>query len=79
MEVVIVITVGLVLMTLIAVVGDGYNKRKVAADPALAERVKSLEAKLAVLEASAAETDERTRQLGTDVAFVNRLLEKKGP
>jgi hypothetical protein len=77
MEVVVVITVGLVLMTLIAVVGDGYNKRRAAADPALEQRVRALEAQLAAVEAQARETDERTKQLGTEVAFVNRLLEKK--
>jgi hypothetical protein len=70
---------GIVIISVVAVVGDFLTKSKGAhssVDPAMA---RNLENRILELERRAQEQDRKIELLETDVAFANKLLEDKTP
>ena len=78
MEITLIIVAGIVATTMIAGIFDLAGKRKTGKDPQLVRRMDELENRLAVLQGSLAERDEKIEQLATEIGFLNRLLDK-GP
>ena len=74
MSITLIIVGGIVVVTLIAVVGDILAKPKQAADPSA---IRELKDRIAALEREAGERDSRIARIEGDVAFTTRLLEDK--
>lgn len=77
MEITLIIVGGLTLMTLIAVVGDHFGKRKQTLGKEERTRLETLEQQVKVLETRLADKDEQVARLEEGMGFVNRLLEDK--
>ena len=80
MEITLIIVGGITLMTLIAVVGDYFGKKKQTLAKEERQRLEQLEQQLKILEAKMADKDEQIGRLEEGMGFVNHLLEdKSGP
>jgi predicted Zn-dependent peptidase len=77
MEITLIIVGGLTIMTIVAVVGDYFSKKKQAVSKETVLRLQALEQQVQVLEAKVADKDERIAHLEEGMGFVNRLLEDK--
>jgi len=77
MEIALIIAGSVVLMTVFAAGFDFLSKRRNRIDNETRTRVEKVEARVQDLEQAVAEKDQRIAQLETDLAFLNRLLEKK--
>ena len=77
MEITLIIVGGLCVMTLIAVAGDYFAKKKKAVTQETVQRLQALEQQVQVLEARVASKDEQITRLDESVTFLNRLLEDK--
>lgn len=74
MSITLIIVGGIVVVTLIAVVGDNLTRTKQAADPSA---IRELKDRIAALEREAGERDSRIARIEGDVAFTTRLLEDR--
>ena len=78
MGIALIVVGGLVLMTLISVVGSALGgKKKEHADKQTESRIAATEERLLSLEAKIMDRDERIAQLEHEVSFVNKLIEEK--
>jgi hypothetical protein len=77
MEIALIITGGVVLVSIIAGLFDFLTKRKKKADHVLENKVTEIEQKLQKLEGKLLEKDERINQLESEISFVTRLIEDK--
>lgn len=77
MEIALIITGGIIVITLITVIGDYFGKKKIKPDKELESRIATLENKMNALESLVQEKDTRINQLENDVHFVNKLIEGK--
>ena len=76
MGITLIITGGLVLMTLFAAGFDFLTKRRNKVDNDTKNKVVELEKKLAILESMITERNENILQLENNVSFVTKLIEK---
>jgi hypothetical protein len=77
MEIALIITGGLALMTLFASGFDYLTKRRNRLDAETKQKVQDLERKVAVLESQVQDKNERLAHLEENVTFVTKLIEKK--
>lgn len=77
MGIALVVAGGLVLMTLFASGFDFLTKRRNKLDDETKRKVTEMETRMAALEQTIRDKDQRVAQLETDYAFLNKLLEKK--
>ncbi len=77
MGIALIVVGGLVLITLIGVIGDYYGKKKLALSAESLQRLETLEQQVQVLSTTVGERDERIARLEEGITFVNRLLEDK--
>ena len=77
MGIALVIMGGLVLISIFAAGFDFLAKGRTRLDDDTRKKVELLEQKMAELENSTKEKEVRVEQLENDLAFLNRLLEKK--
>ena len=77
MGIALVIVGGLVLMTVFATGFDFMTKRRNRVDNETKQKVVELERKMAALEQTTMEKDDKIAQLESEFAFLNKLLEKK--
>ena len=77
MEIALVITGGVVLLTVLAAGFDFLTKRRNKVDNKTKSKVDALEKKLNDLVQAVNDRDQRIAQLESEFNFLNRLLEKK--
>ena len=77
MEIVLIITGGLVLMTFFAAGFDFLTKRRNKKDNAAMAKVAELEKRLARLESALEDRNDRLLQMENDISFMTKLLEDK--
>lgn len=79
MEITLVIVGGVVVLTLIAVIGDVLGKSAKARGGSDPKVLRDLARRVEALERFSLEREERIGRLEAEVAFANRLLEDKHP
>ncbi len=79
MEITLVIVGGIVVLTLVAVVGDVVGKAVKARGGSDPKILRDMARRVEALERLSLEKEERIRKLEADVSFANRLLEDKHP
>jgi hypothetical protein len=72
-----IIVGGLVIISVVAVVGDAITKGRQIKGQANSVEVQELRKRVEALEAQAAERDQRLAQLETDLSFTTKLLGEK--
>jgi len=77
MEITLIIVAGVVVTTLIAMVGDHLTRTKLARTSIDPQVVTDLTQKVAQLEIRLQEQDSKVQRLEADVSFTTKLLEKK--
>jgi len=77
MEIALVVMGGVIVLTLIAVVGDVIGKTVKGRSSAGPKAMQDLARRVEALERLSQDKEERIRSLEADVAFANRLLEDK--
>jgi hypothetical protein len=77
MEIALIITGGLVLMTFFAAGFDFLTKRRNKIDEETKTKVIELEKKVTILESIIDERNNKILQLENDVSFVTKLIEKR--
>lgn len=77
MEIALIITGGLILITLISVVGSIFLEKKKKENPELESLVKALEKRVFQLETNMEEKETRIEHLESDLKFINKLIEDK--
>ena len=77
MGIVLVITGGVVLMSVLGMGFDYLTKRRKRVDNETKAKVEQLEKEVHQLAQIVSERDQRVTQLESDLQFLNRLLEKK--
>jgi hypothetical protein len=77
MEITLVIVGGIIVLTLVAVVGDVVGKAVKARGGSDPKTVRDLARRVEDLERLSLEREDRIRRLEADVAFANRLLEDR--
>ena len=77
MEIVLIISGSLVLISLFAAGFDFLTKRRNKIDEETKRKVIELEKKVAILESIIDERDNKMSQLENDVSFVTKLIEKQ--
>ena len=75
MEITLVIVGGIIVLTLIAVVGDVIGKSVKSKSNANPKVLRNLVQRVETLERLSLERESRLSQLESDIAFANRLLE----
>lgn len=79
MEIALVIVGGVIVLTLISVVGDVIGKAVRSRSNTDPKALQELAQRVEALERLSLERENRIRQLESDIAFTNRLLEDKRP
>ncbi|OHD22383.1 MAG: hypothetical protein A2Y38_22165 [Spirochaetes bacterium GWB1_59_5] len=74
MSMTMIIVGGIVVVTLIAVVGDYLSKAKQTADPSA---IRELKDRIAALEREASERDAKLSRMEGEIAFTTKLLEDR--
>ncbi len=69
-----IIVGGMVVMTLIAVVGDNLTKSKRSADPSA---IRELKDRITALEREASERDAKLARMEGEISFTTKLLEDR--
>ena len=77
MEITLIIVAGVVVITLIAMVGDHLTRTKLAQAARPPENVEALTQRIERLEQLVHDQQAKLGQLDADVAFTTKLLEKK--
>ncbi len=77
MEITLVIVGGIIVLTLVAVVGDVVGKAVKARPGADSKSLKELARRVEDLERLSLDREDRIRRLEADVAFANKLLEDR--
>ncbi len=77
MEITLVIVGGVIVLTLVAVVGDVVGKAVKARPGSDPKALKDLSRRVEDLERLSLDREERIRRLEADVAFANKLLEDR--
>ena len=77
MGITLVIVGGIVIVSVIAVIGDTMSKSKLARGAVNPDVLHRLESRVAELEQKVHEQDQKVQLLENDVAFANKLLEDK--
>ncbi len=77
MGITIVIVAGIVVVSIVSILGDYYTKTKVARTKSDPQEIENLRRRIAELERRAAEQDEKLSLLESDVSFTTKLLETK--
>lgn len=76
MEITLVIVTGIVVLTVVTMVGDYFTKTRVA-KASQPQGLEALEHRVRALESRLVEQDAKVAQLEGEVAFTNKLLEQK--
>lgn len=79
MEITLVIVGGIIVLTLVAVVGDVVGKAVKARGGSDSKALRDLTRRVEDLERLSLEREDRIRRLEADVSFANRLLEDRRP
>lgn len=79
MEITLVIVGGIIVLTLIGVVGDVLGKSVKARSGSDPKALRDLARRVEDLERLSLEREDRIRRLEADVSFANRLLEDRHP
>ncbi len=74
MSITLIIVGGIVIVTLIAVVGDNLTKSKQSADPSA---IRELKDRISALEREASERDAKLARLEGEISFTTKLLEDR--
>lgn len=77
MGITLIIVGGLVIISVVAVIGDFLTKSKTAKPFIDTEVIQRLDARIVELERRAQDQDRKIESLETDLAFANKLLEDK--
>jgi hypothetical protein len=77
MGIALIVVGGLVIISVVAVVGDALTKGRQLKGQANSVEVQELRKRVEALEAQAAERDQRLAQLETDLSFTTKLLGEK--
>lgn len=77
MLIALIIVGGIVIISVVAVVGDAITKGRQMKGQSSSTEVQELRKRVEALEAQAAERDQRLAQLETDLSFTTKLLSEK--
>jgi chaperonin cofactor prefoldin len=77
MEIALIIVGGIVVVTVITMVGDIIGKSIKAKSPMDIREIKGLVQRIEILEKQSQDREERMRQLESEIAFTTKLLEDK--
>lgn len=77
MEIALIITGGLVLITALAIGGDYLTKVKTAKAKAGGKDYEELRSRIRALEQKALDQEDKLQRIESDLAFANKLLEDK--
>lgn len=77
MEIAFIVVAGIVVLSVVTMVGDYLTKTKVAKLASNPEELQALKTRVALLEGKLQDQEAKLSTLESDVTFTNKLLEKR--